>query len=108
MSSTVFTRWNAKELLGFWFLTNFLREDVPEEMVMAIIKAITVHYDAYLIAQKKSPFGPRFRTIVMDTRAEEVRIVMEDPKLTGEAAIIGHVDLLVNDAGVSILADETA
>lgn len=59
--SAVAIRWKNETFQGFWFLTNFLREErLQETAVQEIIKDITDQYEKYR-GQGGKQFGPTFR-----------------------------------------------
>lgn len=106
MTSQIFSKWNGQVFLGFWFLTNFLRDEMSDEKVRLIVNQLTEKYNQYILAHKKTQFGPRFVTKVADIRAEEVCIIMEHPKpQEGESAEIGRIDLSLVDQKVTILTE---
>lgn len=107
MNATDYARWNGRELSGFWFLANFLREEVVEQekVIKAVMDALTTQYDCWRENTKKGHFGPKFRLMVTDQRAEEVRIVMEHPN---ESTEVGHLDLAVSNGQITILCEEVA
>jgi hypothetical protein len=91
MSTLAAVKWSNQSFAGFWFLSNFLREEgVKEEACRVIVDDLTKQYDIYCTFIKKT-FGPTFH-IGMDGESGLIRMCMPS---TGDE--IGHAHISFNE-----------
>ena len=100
--STVAVKWSNVELHGFWFVTNFLREEGLDDFgVKVVMDDLNMQYEKYRKSlTNRNDFGPDFK---FDTEYKSYigRIQMFDP-ITKQCFGESHV-CIEDDRSVSIL-----
>lgn len=100
MYAVAAVKWKNETFQGFWFLTNFLREEGLDECARkTLINDLTEQYEKYCGKLGKH-FGPSF-TVSTEEKPAFARIEIYQP---GKAEKIGEtLFILEEDKSVSIL-----
>jgi hypothetical protein len=94
MNAVACVKWKNETFAGFWFLTNFLREEgFQEQAVKTLTADLTKQYEAYRGVNGKL-FTPQF-VVNASERSSGANIVLLHP-VSGEK--VAHVSFVIDEA----------
>lgn len=90
--TVVSIKWKNETMTGFWFLTNFLRnEGIQETSVVEIIKDLTQQYEKYIGPGGKH-FGPTIKVETINDHTAHIEIFqpVSEEKIGDVMFVIGE------------------